>query len=37
MEILLLAVLLHDLVVYPKGSDKSSKSSDKSADKNNGR
>jgi uncharacterized protein len=32
MEILLPAVLLHDLVVYPKGSDKSSKSSDKSAD-----
>jgi uncharacterized protein len=32
MEILLLAVLLHDLVVYPKGSTKSSKSSDESAD-----
>jgi uncharacterized protein len=32
MEILLPAVLLHDLVVYPKGSDKSSKSSDESAD-----
>jgi uncharacterized protein len=32
MEILLPAVLLHDLVVYPKGSAKSSKSSDKSAD-----
>lgn len=32
MEILLLAVLLHDLVVYPKGSIKSSKSSDESAD-----
>jgi uncharacterized protein len=32
MEILLPAVLLHDLVVYPKGSDKSSKSSDVSAD-----
>lgn len=28
----LLAVLLHDLVVYPKGSTKSSKSSDESAD-----
>lgn len=32
MEILLPAVLLHDLVVYPKGSAKSSKSSDDSAD-----
>lgn len=32
MEILLLAVLLHDLVVYTKGSAKSSKSSDESAD-----
>jgi uncharacterized protein len=32
MEILLLAVLLHDLVVYPKGSSKSSSSSDDSAD-----
>lgn len=32
MEILLTAVLLHDLVVYPKGSAKSSKSSDESAD-----
>ena len=32
MEILLLAVLLHDLVVYPKGSTKSLKSSDESAD-----
>jgi uncharacterized protein len=32
MEILLPAVLLHDLVVYPKGSAKSSKSSDESAD-----
>src|ERR671926_416158 len=32
MEILLLAVLLHDLVIYPKGSAKSSKSSDYSAD-----
>jgi uncharacterized protein len=32
MEILLPPVLLHDLVVYPKGSDKSSKSSDESAD-----
>jgi uncharacterized protein len=32
MEILLLAVLLHDLVVYPKGSAKSSRSSDDSAD-----
>jgi uncharacterized protein len=32
MEILLLAVLLHDLVVYPKGSTKSSKSSAESAD-----
>jgi uncharacterized protein len=32
MEILLTAVLLHDLVVYPKGSAKSSKSADDSAD-----
>jgi uncharacterized protein len=32
MEILLLAVLLHDLVAYPKGSSKSSNSSDDSAD-----
>src|SRR5919202_5764840 len=32
MEILLTAVLLHDLVVYPKGSAKSSKSADVSAD-----
>jgi uncharacterized protein len=32
MEILLLAALLHDLVVYPKGSTKSSSSSDDSAD-----
>ena len=32
MEILLPAVLLHDIVVYPKGSAKSSKSSDESAD-----
>ncbi|MDQ3851599.1 MAG: HD domain-containing protein [Thermoproteota archaeon] len=32
MEILLPAVLLHDLVVYPKGSANSSKSSDESAD-----
>ena len=32
MEILLTAVLLHDLVVYPKGSNKSFKSSDESAD-----
>ncbi len=32
MDILLPAVLLHDLVVYPKGSTKSSKSSDESAD-----
>src|SRR3712207_908789 len=32
MEILLPAVLLHDLVVYPKGSAKSSMSSDESAD-----
>jgi uncharacterized protein len=32
MEVLLPAVLLHDLVVYPKGSAKSSKSSDESAD-----
>lgn len=32
MEILLPAVLLHDLVVYTKGSAKSSKSSDESAD-----
>ena len=32
MEILLPAVLLHDLVIYPKGSVKSSKSADESAD-----
>jgi uncharacterized protein len=32
MEILLLAVLFHDLVVYPKGSAKTSKSADDSAD-----
>lgn len=32
MEILLPAVLLHDLVVYPKGSSKTSKSADDSAD-----
>jgi uncharacterized protein len=32
MDILLPAVLLHDIVVYPKGSSKSSKSSDESAD-----
>jgi uncharacterized protein len=32
MEILLPAVLLHDLVAYPKRSAKSSKSSDESAD-----
>jgi uncharacterized protein len=32
MEILLPAVLLHDLVVYPKGSAESSKSSDESAE-----
>ena len=32
MEILLPAVLLHDLVVYPKGSAKTSKSADDSAD-----
>ncbi len=32
MEILLPAVLLHDIVVFPKGSDKSSTSSDDSAD-----
>ena len=32
MEILLLAVLLHDLVVHPKGSTKSLKSSDECAD-----
>ena len=32
MEILLLAVLLHDLVIYPKGSAESSRSSDDSAD-----
>ncbi|MDQ3883654.1 MAG: HD domain-containing protein, partial [Thermoproteota archaeon] len=32
MEILLPAVLLHDLVVYPKGSTKSFRSSDESAD-----
>ena len=32
MEILLAAALMHDLVVYPKGSSKRSKSSDDSAD-----
>lgn len=32
MQILLSAALLHDLVVYPKGSSKRSKSSDDSAD-----
>ncbi len=32
MEVLLHAVLLHDLVVYPKGSAKTSKSADDSAD-----
>ncbi len=32
MEILLTAALLHDLVVYPKGTTKSFKSSDESAD-----
>ena len=32
MEILLPAVLLHDLIVYPKGSAKTSKSADDSAD-----
>ena len=32
MSILLPAVLLHDLVIYPKGSSKSSRSSDESAD-----
>lgn len=32
MEVLLLAVLLHDIVVYSKGSAKSSRSSDDSAD-----
>jgi uncharacterized protein len=32
LEILLPAVLLHDLVVYPKGSAKTSKSADDSAD-----
>jgi uncharacterized protein len=32
MEVLLPAVLLHDIVVYPKGSAKSSRSSDQSAD-----
>jgi uncharacterized protein len=32
LEILLAAVLLHDLVVYPKGSAKSTKSADDSAD-----
>jgi uncharacterized protein len=32
MEILLAAVLLHDIVVYPKGSAKSAKSADDSAD-----
>jgi len=32
MEILLPAVLLHDIVVYPKGSAKSLRSSDDSAD-----
>jgi uncharacterized protein len=31
MEVLLPAALLHDLVVYPKGSSKSSRSSDESA------
>jgi uncharacterized protein len=32
MEILLAAALLHDVVVYPKGSSKSAKSADDSAD-----
>jgi uncharacterized protein len=32
IEVLLAAVLLHDIVVYPKGSGKSSKSADDSAD-----
>ena len=32
MDILLPAVLLHDLVIYPKGSAKTSKSADDSAD-----
>jgi uncharacterized protein len=32
MDVLLPAVLLHDLVMHPKGSAKSSKSSDESAD-----
>lgn len=32
MQVLLAAALLHDLVVYPKGSSKRSKSSDDSAD-----
>jgi uncharacterized protein len=32
MEILLAAVLLHDIVVYPKGSAKTTKSADDSAD-----
>jgi uncharacterized protein len=32
MEILLPAVLLHDIVIYPKGSRKSARSSDDSAD-----
>ncbi len=32
MDVLLTAVLLHDLVVYPKGSAKRSKSADESAD-----
>lgn len=32
MEVLLAAVLLHDVVVYPKGSAKSTKSADDSAD-----
>src|ERR1051326_680592 len=32
MEILLAAALMHDLVVYPKGSSKRSKSADDSAD-----
>ena len=32
MSILLPAVILHDLVIYPKGSSKSSRSSDESAD-----
>jgi len=32
MEILLAAVLLHDIIVYPKGSEKRTKSADESAE-----